>query len=127
MAPDGNLVNSLVNNISFLAPPSPLLHQGPDIPQELYCPLGSDGFPQCPARSISTDGYCECVHVIKVKLGSIVQIVLGDESEYQQSWLLVHSRFIQAVVVIIILLLLLLLLVELLFSSKVVSHNGDII
>jgi hypothetical protein len=73
-------VTSLMNNISVIAPPSPLLSQGPDIPQDVYCPTGRNGFPQCPASAM-TDGYCECVHVIRVSRGAVVQIVMGDVSE----------------------------------------------
>jgi hypothetical protein len=80
VAPDGNLVTSLINNISFVAPPSPILTQGPDIPQNVYCPIGRNGLPQCPANAM-TDGHCECVHVILVPLGAVVQIVMGDVSE----------------------------------------------
>jgi hypothetical protein len=80
VAPDRTVLTSVLNNISFVVPPSPLLSQGPDIPQDVYCPIGGNGFPQCPASAM-TDGYCECVHVIRVPLGAVVQIVLGDASE----------------------------------------------
>jgi len=80
VAPDRNLVASLINNVSFVAPPSPLLSQGPDIPQDVYCPIGNNGYPQCAANAMK-DGYCECVHVILVPRGAVVQIVLGDASE----------------------------------------------
>ena len=80
VAPDRNLVTSLINNISFIAPPSPLLSQGPDIPQDVYCPIGRNGLPQCSASAM-TDDYCECVHIIRVPRGAVVQIVLGDVSE----------------------------------------------
>jgi hypothetical protein len=77
VVPGGALVTSMINNISFIAPPSPLLSQGPDIPSNLFCPVGRNGFPQCPA-SAASEGYCECVHVIRVPYRSIVQIVLAD-------------------------------------------------
>lgn len=78
VAPDRSLVTGLINNISFVAPPSPLISQGPDIPQDRYCPVGSNGLPQCPDSTRTTDGYCECVHVIRVRLGAVVQLVMGD-------------------------------------------------
>ena len=81
VAPDKSLVTGLINSISFVAPPSPLISQGPDIPQEVYCPLGSNGLPECPASNRTTDGYCECVHVIRVRLGAVVQLVMADVSE----------------------------------------------
>ena len=77
MAPGGVAVTSLINNISFISPPSPLLSQGVDLPKEIFCPIGRNGFPQCPANALS-DGYCECVHVIKVPRFAVVQMVIGD-------------------------------------------------
>nr|AON96381.1 laccase 1 [Coptotermes formosanus] len=77
VAPTRDVVTSWMNNVSFISPPSPLLSQGPDIPTELFCPIGRNGFPQCPANKPS-DGYCECVHVIKVPRGAVVQMVIGD-------------------------------------------------
>jgi hypothetical protein len=80
VAPDRTVLTSVINNVSFIFPPSPILSQGPDIPLDVYCTIGRDGFPQCPASAM-TDGYCECVYVIKVPLGAVVQIVMGDASE----------------------------------------------
>jgi hypothetical protein len=80
VAPGPSVLTSLINNVSFIAPPSPLLSQGPDIPNEIFCPIGRNGFPQCPASAVS-EGYCECVHVIKVPYRSIVQIVIADLGE----------------------------------------------
>ena len=84
VVPTGNVLTSWMNNISFISPPSPLLSQGPDIPKELFCPIGGNGFPQCQANTVS-GGYCECVQVIKVPRGAVVQIVMGDKSEYRHS------------------------------------------
>jgi hypothetical protein len=80
VAPDRTVLTSWMNNISFISPPSPLLSQGPDIPPEIFCPIGRSGFPQCPA-SAAADEYCECVYVIKVPLGAVTQIVIGDLCE----------------------------------------------
>nr|ALQ52760.1 laccase BP76 [Neocapritermes taracua] len=77
VVPDRNLMNSVMNNISFIAPPSPPLSQGRDIPDDVYCPIGRSGFPQCPA-SDTMEGFCECVHLFRVPLGANVQIVMGD-------------------------------------------------
>ncbi|XP_069675378.1 uncharacterized protein [Periplaneta americana] len=79
VAPDRNLVTSCMNNISFLTPPSPILSQGQQLPSNVFCPLGRTGVPQCPA-SAASQGYCECVHVYKIPLGAVTQIVLGDGS-----------------------------------------------
>ncbi|XP_069675364.1 uncharacterized protein [Periplaneta americana] len=79
VAPDRNLVTSWVNNISFVSAPSPIISQGPDIPGSVYCPIGNDGFPTCPANR-AAEQFCECVYVIKIPWGAVVQIVIGDAS-----------------------------------------------
>ncbi|PNF18423.1 hypothetical protein B7P43_G09045 [Cryptotermes secundus] len=79
VAPDRAVLTSWMNNISFATPPSPLLSQGPDVPSEMFCPTGRSGFPQCPA-STANEEYCECIYVVKVPLGAVVQMVVGDLS-----------------------------------------------
>ncbi|KAJ4431322.1 hypothetical protein ANN_19919 [Periplaneta americana] len=70
------LMSHTVNNISFVSPPAPPLSQPADVPAELLCPFGTDGMPTCP----SGGSYCECVQVIDIPLGSVVQILLDDKN-----------------------------------------------
>nr|ACX54563.1 laccase 15 [Reticulitermes flavipes] len=76
VSPFLDLVSSTVNNISSVSPPSPLLSQRGDVPDDILCPTGADGLPQCPGGN----SYCTCVHVIKIKLGALVQIILSDQT-----------------------------------------------
>ncbi|KDR15437.1 Laccase [Zootermopsis nevadensis] len=64
----------VVNNISFEMPPSPLLTQADDVLRSVLCPTGPGRTPGCPG----SQDYCECVHVIKIPLGSVVQFLLID-------------------------------------------------
>ncbi|PSN35801.1 hypothetical protein C0J52_21815 [Blattella germanica] len=77
VAPDKTMLTSWMgNNISFVSPSAPLLSQGQELDTSVFCPTGSDGFPRCPATT--TEDYCECVYVIRIPLGSTVQMVIGD-------------------------------------------------
>ncbi|KDR11749.1 laccase-1-like isoform X2 [Zootermopsis nevadensis] len=68
------IVSSIVNNISNIFPPSPILSQPQDIPTKSLCPAIPTGVPKCGSN------YCECFNVIQVPLGSIVQVLLVDTS-----------------------------------------------
>ncbi|PNF18421.1 Laccase [Cryptotermes secundus] len=76
VSPLGDTLSSTVNNISFIAPPAPPLTQPDDVPADVYCPTDSDGLVRCPEGK----SYCLCVHVIKIPLGSVVQLLLSDKS-----------------------------------------------
>ncbi|KDR11747.1 laccase-2-like isoform X2 [Zootermopsis nevadensis] len=76
VSPDLDLLSSTMNNISFVAPPVPPLTQSEDIPAGALCPVDANGLPQCPGGQ----SYCACVHVIKIPLGALVQIILSDDS-----------------------------------------------
>lgn len=61
----------LVNNVSFKMPPSPLLTQLEDVPPSMFC---GEGF--CSEHDI-----CECINLIKIPLGSVVEFMIVDTSE----------------------------------------------
>lgn len=64
-------VAGLVNNVSFKMPPSPLLTQLEDVPPSMFC---GEGF--CPVHDI-----CECINLIKIPLGAVVEFMIVDTSE----------------------------------------------
>lgn len=53
-------------------PPSPLLTQLEDVPPSMFC---GEGF--CSEHEI-----CECINLIKIPLGSVVEFMIVDTSEY---------------------------------------------
>jgi hypothetical protein len=71
-------MSSVVNNISFSFPSSPLLSQRHDVKQSVLCPTGHDGASRCPLGSGS---YCECLHIIKIPLCAVAQFVLIDKGK----------------------------------------------
>jgi len=83
VSPFLELLSSTVNNISFVAPHSPLLSQRADVQDDILCPTGADGLPQCPGGK----SYCTCAHIIKIKLGALVQIILSDHSKSKHVYL----------------------------------------
>ncbi|XP_012225378.2 uncharacterized protein [Linepithema humile] len=70
---DGNLLNAVVDGISFKFPPSPPLSQPEDIPSNQYCNENTL-FEHCPGN-----GACTCTHKLNIPLNSIVEILLIDE------------------------------------------------
>ncbi|KAK3909048.1 Oxidoreductase OpS5 [Frankliniella fusca] len=60
-----------INNVSNILGPSPLLTQLEDVPAHLFCTPGL--LQQC-----APAGTCECLHIIKVGLGEVVEFVIGD-------------------------------------------------
>jgi hypothetical protein len=94
VSPTLDLLSSVVNNISFVSPPAPPLSQPEDIPADALCPVDADGLPECPGG----ESYCTCANVIKIPLGSVVQIILSDNSKFQlhkYSLLFWDLRFLQ--------------------------------
>ncbi|XP_033609847.1 laccase isoform X2 [Cryptotermes secundus] len=69
-------MSSVVNNISFSFPSSPLLSQRHDVKQSVVCPKGQDGAPRCPLGSGS---YCQCLHIIQIPLCAVAQFILIDK------------------------------------------------
>lgn len=74
VAPGGDHVLSLVDEISYRAPPAPPLSQMHELNPELFC-NGDNRSPDC-----SVD--CRCTHMIDVPLNSVVEIVLVDEGKF---------------------------------------------
>ena len=66
----------LINNISYKEPSSPLLSERNNIPKEEFCPTGNDGRPQCKSD------ICRCVHLLKIPLGAMTQIIIVDKCKY---------------------------------------------
>ena len=71
VAPGADHLVSLIDEISYVAPPSPMLSQIHDIPPNLFC-NGDERPVNCPEN-------CYCVHKIDIALGAIVEVVLVDE------------------------------------------------
>ncbi|KAF4524249.1 hypothetical protein B566_EDAN008795 [Ephemera danica] len=71
VAPTGDHVISLVDNISFVFPRSPPLSQPEDVPPQQYC-NGDERPPQCGRN-------CMCTHSVDIPLNAIVEVVLVDE------------------------------------------------
>lgn len=71
VAADTDHLISLIDEISYISPPSPMLSQYNDIPATAFC--NGDNRPMNCAEN------CECVHKIDLPLDSIVEVVLIDE------------------------------------------------
>jgi hypothetical protein len=73
VAPTGDHVISLVDEISFVFPPSPPLSQIDDIPPEQFC-NGDNRPADCGAN-------CMCTHKVDIPLNAVVEVVLVDEGK----------------------------------------------
>lgn len=71
VAPTGDHVISLIDEISYLSPPTPLLSQYDDINPEQFC--NGDN------RPASCGANCMCTHKVDIPLNAIVEVVLVDE------------------------------------------------
>lgn len=70
----GDHVISLVDEISYVNPPSPPLSQIDDIPPEMFC--NGDNKPENCGRN------CMCVHKVDIPMNAVVEVVLVDEGEF---------------------------------------------
>jgi FtsP/CotA-like multicopper oxidase with cupredoxin domain len=61
-----------INNISMLTPPFPLLSQRSLYNESIFCDRSS------PKNCMERSKVCQCIHRLKVKLNSIVEVVLID-------------------------------------------------
>ncbi|XP_069675528.1 uncharacterized protein [Periplaneta americana] len=68
-------MRAMINNIQLLTPSSPLTSQIEDIPEDTFCPNGTDGMPVCPENS---PGICTCLSLVYIPKGAVVQMVLID-------------------------------------------------
>lgn len=71
VAPTGDHVISLVDEISFTFPPAPPLSQIDDIPPEQFC-NGDNRPADCGAN-------CMCTHQVDIPYNAVVEVVLVDE------------------------------------------------
>lgn len=82
VAPTGDHVISLVDEISFVFPPAPPLSQIDDIPPEQFC-NGDNRPPDCGAN-------CMCTHKVDIPLNAVVEVVLVDEGKSLMS---LHTKY----------------------------------
>ncbi|XP_054289636.1 uncharacterized protein LOC129004939 [Macrosteles quadrilineatus] len=68
VAPSGSHIAGQMNNLSYASPPSPLLTQLYDIPPDMFCQNA-----ECP---VDGSRVCDCTHVIRVPLNSVVEFML---------------------------------------------------
>lgn len=71
VAPGGDHLISLIDEISYVSAPSPLISQLDDIPPEQFC-NGDNRPPDCGMN-------CMCTHTVDIPLNAIVEVVLVDE------------------------------------------------
>lgn len=71
VAPGGDHLISLIDEISYVSAPSPMLSQMEDIPPEQFC-NGDNRPPDCGMN-------CMCTHTVDIPLNAIVEVVLVDE------------------------------------------------
>jgi hypothetical protein len=86
VAPTGDHVISLVDEISFVFPPSPPLSQIDDIPPEQFC-NGDNRPADCGAN-------CMCTHKVDIPLNAVVEVVLVDEGELLQTLCALHNIYL---------------------------------
>jgi len=67
-----------MNNVSLIMPPAPPLSQ-PEVLEEL-CASGSDKCCTNPAGEGAIPGHRECINIISVPTGSVVEILYVDNS-----------------------------------------------
>lgn len=71
VAPQGDHVISLIDEISYMAPPAPLISQYDDINPEQFC--NGDN------RPANCGQNCMCTHKVDIPLNAVVEMVLVDE------------------------------------------------
>nr|XP_022900258.1 laccase [Onthophagus taurus] len=71
VAPNGDHVISLIDEISYLSPPAPLVSQYDDINPEQFC--NGDN------RPANCGQNCMCTHKVDIPLNAVVEVVLVDE------------------------------------------------
>lgn len=74
VAPTGDHVISLIDEISYLSPPAPLTSQYNEINPEQFC--NGDN------RPADCGPNCMCTHKIDIPLNAIVEVVLVDEGKF---------------------------------------------
>lgn len=74
VAPSGDHVISLIDEISYMAPPTPLISQYDDINPDQFC--NGDNRPADCGQN------CMCTHKVDIPLNAVVEVVLVDEGWY---------------------------------------------
>ncbi|XP_055857029.1 uncharacterized protein LOC129919940 [Episyrphus balteatus] len=71
------MADGVVNNISLIFPPQPIYSQYSEVDKNLFCERSN-----CPEQC---DGETtrECIHIIKVKTNSIVEMALHDQADVE--------------------------------------------
>lgn len=69
------MISGMINNVSNMLPPSPLLTQFHDIPPDAFC--SED------CVDMTSLKHCQCLHVIKLPLGAVVEFILVDTGIYK--------------------------------------------
>ncbi|KAL5012095.1 hypothetical protein ScPMuIL_010646 [Solemya velum] len=69
-----HLYSPQMNYISNMLPPAPLLTQHASVPTEMFCDEST-------VKWNCSEKFCECVHLLAVPLGSVVEMVLVDEGK----------------------------------------------
>ncbi|KAK9511421.1 hypothetical protein O3M35_000082 [Rhynocoris fuscipes] len=75
---DTLLVRAQINSITNRFAPSPLLSQYNDIPDEAFCDR------KCHEEDVE----CTCLNVYKVKLGTVVDLIIADTAKYDRNGLM---------------------------------------
>ncbi|XP_050514560.1 uncharacterized protein LOC114336593 [Diabrotica virgifera virgifera] len=71
VAPSGDPVLSLIDEISYMSPPAPIISQYDDIDPEQFC--NGDN------RPADCGPNCMCTHKVDIPLNAVVEVVLVDE------------------------------------------------
>jgi hypothetical protein len=80
----GDHVISLVDEISYTSPGSPMLSQIDDIPPESFC--NGDNKPANCGRN------CMCSHKVDIPMHAVVEVVLVDEGKYVNIAMIFHLK-----------------------------------
>lgn len=85
VAPQGDHVISLIDEISYMSPPAPLISQYDDINPDQFC--NGDNRPADCGQN------CMCTHKIDIPLNAVVEIVLVDEGMLQLNYVALKLHF----------------------------------
>lgn len=77
VAPNGDHILSLIDEISYMAAPAPPLSQYDDINPDQFC--NGDNRPANCAQN------CMCTHKVDIPLNAVVEVVLVDEGEFAET------------------------------------------
>lgn len=78
----GTILIGGINNISLVNPPVSILTQPNDVDESMFC--DKDNLPS----HCKPDQLCNCIHRIKVKLNSVVEMIIVDEARRKGNFVL---------------------------------------